>query len=397
MAVSLALALGGVLVVAAPGRGQGAPFVLESVSAGTDHACGVTPQHVAYCWGSNADGELGNPAVTAPCVGGDTPCSLKPVRVVGAVPFASISAGHGFTCGLTTAGIPYCWGANAFGQLGIGSQSPAKRPTRLGIEGVSFASISAGDSHACAVTTGGAAYCWGSNASGKLGTGRAGGGHTVPVPVSGHLVFRAISAGYFHTCALTRDGRVYCWGRNEQGEVGNAPRAQASAPVRVAGDSVRFVHAAAQFDYTCAVDAGGALRCWGANCFGQLGADSLTEQCGTPAMPCSTTPALVRTAVRLQTVSNTFSHTCALAADGSVLCWGENSAGQLGNRNTGDRVTIPAPVAGATGYRAVSAGRAFTCGITAQGAPACWGLNDKGQLGSGASGNQTAPTPVATP
>jgi len=395
--LSLILAVSATSALAPRAAAQGTPFVLESISAGADHACGITPQHVAWCWGSNADGALGNPAVTAPCAGGTEPCSAKPVRVAGAVLFASISAGAGFTCALSTAGVAYCWGGNAYGQLGIGSQEASNRPTRVGIEGVTFAAISAGDSHACAVTTAGVAYCWGSNAGGKLGTGRAGGGHTVPVPVAGHLLFRAISAGYFHTCALTRDGTIYCWGRNEMGEVGNSPRAQAPAPVRIAGGGFRFVHAAARFDYTCAVDADGALRCWGADCFAQLGVDSLTETCGTPAMPCSSTPATVRISAKVQSVSDTYSHTCALTQDGGVLCWGENNAGQVGNGTGGESVGRPTAVPGVLGYRAISAGREFTCGITSDGTPACWGLNDHGQLGNGTGENRTTPTPVAAP
>lgn len=395
MILGLVLALLGASLAVARAAAQAPPFVLDSITAGADHACGLTPQHAAWCWGSNADGELGNPAVTEPCAGGDA-CSAKPVKVATSVPFASISAGHGFTCALSTSGVPYCWGSNSYGQLGIGSQTSSSRPAKVGIEGVAFQSISAGDTHACAVTTGGVAYCWGSNAGGKLGTGGTGGGHTVPVAVTGHL-FRSISAGYFHTCAMTREGAVYCWGRNEQGEVGNAPRAQSSLPARVPGAAFRLVHSAAQFDYTCGVDANGALLCWGADCFAQLGADSLLEQCGTPPMPCSTKPAAVHATGPFRTVSDEFSHTCALSADGAASCWGDNNAGQLGNGNSGDRSAVPVPVAGAQVFRALAVGKEFTCAITEQGAPLCWGLNSKGQLGSGDVAVHATPTPVAQP
>ncbi len=408
-AVQAAAALLAFLVAASAAHAQAAPaapsgaqapagLTLETVTAGKDHACGLTAGHVAYCWGNNADGELGNPAVTAPCAGASDPCSTKPVRVATSVLFATISAGDGFTCAVSTAGAPYCWGSNQYGQLGIGSQRSTSRPTKVGIEGVTFASISAGDSHACAVTTAGAAYCWGSNDGGKLGSGRPGGGHTVPVAVAGRLVFRTISAGYFHTCGVTRDGRAYCWGRNEQGEVGNAPRALAAAPARGAGDAAfRDVQAASQFDYTCGVDANGGVWCWGANCFNQLGADSLLEQCGTPPMPCSTKPSAVRLTGAARDVAATFSHSCALTADGGVFCWGDNNNGQLGNGNAGDRSIAPAPVAGGATYRALAVGREFSCAVTTAGVPQCWGLNERGQLGVGDGGNRTQPTPLAAP
>ncbi len=377
---------------------QAAPFLLDSISAGKDHACGLTPQHVAYCWGNNADGQLGNPAVATPCAGASDPCSDKPVRVATSLVFSSISAGDGYTCAITTAGAAYCWGSNTYGQLGIGSQAPARRPAKVGIEGVTFQSISAADSHSCAVTSAGAAYCWGSNDGGKLGTGRPGGGHTVPVPVAGRLVFRSITAGYFHTCGVTRDGKAYCWGRDDQGEVGNAPKAPSAAPVRVAADTAfRVVRAGAQFDYTCGVDAGGGIWCWGANCFNQLGVDSLTEQCGTPPMPCSTKPSPVRVAGTFRTVAVEFSHSCALTADGGVLCWGDNNNGQVGNGNFGDRSITPASVLGGQSYSALGVGREFTCAVTSEGVPQCWGLNDHGQLGIGAAGNRSRPAPVAAP
>ena len=375
------------------------PLKLQSISAGFKHACGITADHVAYCWGRNADGELGNPAATTPCPESNETCSEKPLRVAGNLSFASISAGHDYTCAITTAGAAYCWGSNAFGQLGIGGQAPASRPTRVGIEGVTFTFISAGFSHTCAVTTGGAAYCWGSNAGGKLGDGgQPGGGHTVPTLVAGHVAFRSISAGYFHSCGVARDGKTYCWGRNEQGEVGTTARTLSTTPVRVAGDlASRLVYAAPEFDYTCAVDPSGALHCWGSGCYGQLGLDSVTGKCGTPEMPCSPTPAAVKTPAAIQSVSGSFSHSCALTTTGTVLCWGDNNEGQLGNGTMGERAPTPVPVAGNLTFRALSVGREFACAIASDGAPYCWGRNADGQLGSGSGGMRNAPTPVGAP
>jgi alpha-tubulin suppressor-like RCC1 family protein len=376
-----------------------APFQLQSISAGYNHACGITAGHVAYCWGRNAEGELGNPSATTLCPERGEACSEKPVRVVGGLAFTSISAGHNYTCAITTGGAAYCWGANAFGQLGTGVQTPSSRPARVALEGVAFTSVSAGDSHTCAVASGGTAYCWGSNAGGKLGTGGPpGGGHAVPTPVAGHVTFRSISAGYFHTCGVARNGATYCWGRNEQGEVGTTVRRMSTTPVRVAGDlASRLVQAASEFDYSCAVDVHGVLHCWGSDCFGQLGLDSLTEQCGAPAMPCSPTPAAVNTPAEIETVSVSFSHSCALTTAGTVLCWGDNNEGQTGNGTMGERVPTPTPVAGGLTFGALGVGREFTCAIAADGAPYCWGRNVDGQLGIGSTDLKDAPTPVVAP
>jgi alpha-tubulin suppressor-like RCC1 family protein len=379
-------------------RAQGAPLVLDSISVGTDHACGLTPQHAAYCWGSNAHGQLGNPAVSTPCLEADQPCSATPVRVATSVPLASISAGNGFTCALSTSGVAYCWGSNAYAQLGIGSQVPARRPAKVAISGVTFRAISAGNSHACAVSSGGAAYCWGENEAGKVGTGRVGGGYTAPVPVAGHLVFRTISAGYFHSCGVTRTGEAYCWGRGNQGALGNARQAASPVPLGVTGpEAFREVQAAGRLDYSCGVDTAGAIWCWGLDCFNQLGVDSLVETCGTPPMPCAMRPSPVHAAARFAAVRVAFSHTCALTGEGAVLCWGDNDNGQLGTGNFGDRGVTPAAPLGGETYRALGVGRGFTCAVTAAGAAECWGLNDRGQLGIGADGNRSRPTPLAAP
>ena len=378
---------------------QSTPLVFQSISTGTNHACGITAQHVAYCWGRNAEGQLGNPAVTTACSDAGTPCSNKPVRVEGGLSFAVISAGNGFTCGVTTVGTAYCWGTGAQGQLGTGSQASAGRPERVAAEGIAFQTISAGNVHACALATNGAAYCWGSNAGGRLGTGASlVGGHAAPAPVAGGLSFRTISAGYYHTCAVTRAGAVYCWGRNEQGETGNASTAAHGTPAKVAGDFAgRLVSAAGQFDYTCAVGRDSTLSCWGANCYGQLGVDSTSEQCGTPAMPCSSTPKAVRATGTFLSVSTFFSHVCAVAASGQVSCWGENNQGQLGDGNGSGNARVPTPIQGGATYKAVSTGRQFTCAITSAGAAQCWGRNADGQLGTGDFEDKTAPTAVVGP
>jgi alpha-tubulin suppressor-like RCC1 family protein len=385
--------------VLASAEAQTPPLVFQSISAGTNHTCAITPQHVAYCWGRNAEGELGNPTVTSACSAAGSPCSTKPVRVEGGLAFAVISAGNNFTCGVTTVGTAYCWGAGAQGQLGTGNQVSADRPERVVSEGVAFLTISAGYSHACAVARNGSAYCWGSNAGGRLGTGASlTGGHTTPALVAGGLSFRTISAGYFHTCGVTRSGATYCWGRNEQGETGNGATAAHGEPARIKGDfAARAVSAAVEFDFSCAVGRDSGLFCWGANCYGQLGVDSTSEQCGTPAMPCSPTPVAVHAAGAFQAASAFFSHVCALGAAGEVSCWGGNNQGQLGNGNTAGNTPIPAAVVGGGTYTAVTAGRQFSCAIATGGAAQCWGENAQGQLGTGDTQVHTTPTPVVGP
>jgi alpha-tubulin suppressor-like RCC1 family protein len=183
-----------------------------AVSAGgDDHTCGVTTAGVAYCWGLNNSGQLGAPATdtcTLPLSGNPVPCSLRPVAVSGGLSFTAVSAGWDYTCGLTAGGAAYCWGG--------GSTTPAAAPG-----GLSFAAISAGGS-ACGLTSGGAAYCWSP-------------GSTTPAAVPGGLSFATISTSGEHTCGLTSGGVAYCWGSNSHGQLGDGTQNPSTVPVKVFG------------------------------------------------------------------------------------------------------------------------------------------------------------------
>ena len=144
--------------------------------------------------------------------------------------FASIQAGTSHTCALTPAGAALCWGGNESGQLGIGSTTTALVPQFVS-GSLLFAGVSPGGlSHTCAVTTTGDGYCWGLNDDGQLGTGTLV-AHAVPVPVTGGLTFTAVTTGFFHSCGLTDEGRVYCWGRNFNGQLGDGTNSDSAVPV----------------------------------------------------------------------------------------------------------------------------------------------------------------------
>ena len=297
-----------------------------AVSASTYHTCGVTTARAAYCWGRNANGQLGD---------GSTTGELNPVLVAApaGVSFAAVSARFLHTCGVTAAGAAYCWGFNGSGQLGDGTTTQELTPVLVvAPAGVSFAAVSTGISHTCGVTPAGAAYCWGDNANGQLGDGSTTGELTpVLVAAPAGVSFAAVSAGTSHTCGVTAAGAAYCWGSNGAGELGDGTTTSQLSPVQVAG-SVSFATLTAGFFHTCGVTAAGAAYCWGANGSGRLG-DGTTTQRLTPVLVAA--PA----GVSFAAVSAGNSHTCGVTPAGAAYCWGDNFYGQLGDGTTTDQLT----------------------------------------------------------
>ena len=188
--------------------------------AGAHHTCGLVSGGTAYCWGSNEHGQLGDGT------GGQT---LVPVAVSGGRTFTALVAGFAHTCGLVSGGTAYCWGYNAFGQLGdgtaggLGGQSRANRTAPVAVSGgLPFTALVAGGYHTCGLVSGGTAYCWGWNQNGQIGDVNLGAYRMVPVAVSGGRTFTALVAGYLHTCGTETGGTTYCWGQgyNLYGQLG---------------------------------------------------------------------------------------------------------------------------------------------------------------------------------
>ena len=233
-----------------------------SIHAGGSHTCGVTTDGGGYCWGDNSAGQLGT--------GSDT-SSAVPVEATGGHTWTSIYAGGGTTCGVTTDGSGYCWGTTFSGQLGNGLTNDISHSPVEVSDGHTWTSINAGIGHTCGVTTDGSGYCWGDNYGGQLGNGSDTGISTVPVEVSGGYTWASINAGVSHTCGVTTDGSGYCWGLNVIGQLGNPSTNEiTTVPVEVSGGHAWTSSTGAGY-HTCDLTVEGGGYCWGLNETGQVG------------------------------------------------------------------------------------------------------------------------------
>jgi len=367
---------------------------LASVDPGTFQTCGLATDGAAFCWGTNFAGLLGAGATTETCPGffEPGPCATSPVAVLGGITFASLSVANGFTCGLDTTGAAYCWGVNGGGRLGTGDELDTRFPVAV-VGGLTFTSVSAGASHVCGLTATGAAYCWGENGDGQLGTLAEllafcqfiGPCSTTPVAVAGGLTFTSLSAAEagLHTCGVTEAGAAYCWGSNAFGGLGNGKiTGMSPTPIAVAG-GLNFVSVSAGGAHTCGVLASGEAYCWGLNWAGQLGLGTA----GTD----SATPLPVSGGLVFESVSAGDAHTCGVATNGAAYCWGNNFDQQLGDGTAVDQL-VPTAVAGGLTFASVSASWFHTCGLTTDGLGYCWGANEFGQVGDG--GTEPSDVPV---
>lgn len=314
-------------------------------------ACAVGEFGGLWCWGQL--GWVGRSQASV---------TTTPVRAEGAQRWRSLSAGYNHACGLTTTDRVYCFGNNEMGQAGRPTTASLLFAPDSVLTALTFMQVVAGGFHSCALTAQGAAYCWGRNAFGQLGTGTTTSSH-VPQLVTGGHVFSSLTAGQMHTCGVRRDGVALCWGANRWegvgttsgGQLGDGTTTNRLVPTVVQGGH-QFTHLAAGMTHTCGRLTTGVIRCWGENQYRQLGI--------TTAALFVMTPTVVTNATGLVDLQAGANATCGRTSTGTLLCWGLLEGAATYN--------TPTPIA--TPFRNLSLSAAYGCGkVETDGRIHCWG------------------------
>jgi alpha-tubulin suppressor-like RCC1 family protein len=378
------------------------PVTPQQLAAGIVHTCLLRGDGDLVCWGRA--GLTPSPTTNSPPTVVRAPDGLR---------FAAVSASAS-TCALTDDGQLWCFGQNLYGEVGDGTREARTAPVAA-LTDQRFSVLAVGGYVGCALERDGRAFCWGNGSVGAMGNGVWTGGDPAvqsrPAAVLGGRTFTALAGGSWH-CALTTDGAAYCWGGVEgsfdTGRIvleGSCTdryyiaffERGCTVPTRLGGPT-RFVSLGGSGGPTmCGLTSSGAAYCWGEGWLGTLGNGRAGEGVG------AVEPESVATALRFSRITAGASHVCALTLDGAAYCWGNNYRGYLGNGADGRTggvggATTPVPVSGGHRFTTIAAGAYHTCAIATSGDVWCWGAGDAGELGGGPTGQDSdVPIRVALP
>ncbi|NTW62053.1 prepilin-type N-terminal cleavage/methylation domain-containing protein [Candidatus Saccharibacteria bacterium] len=379
----------------------------KQLASGLYYTCGIASDNLAYCWGKNNFYQLGDNTATDRSV----PTPVYSAGVLSGKTIKYISASNALTCVIASDDNAYCWGSNYDGGLGNNSTVDSAVPVavyRTGVlNGKTIKSIVTSSMHACAIASDNNAYCWGHNSGGELGNNsftRS----TVPVAVytagvlSGKTV-KTIGAGASDTCVVASDDKAYCWGYNDNGNLGDNSTTTRIVPVAVntagvlSGATVLAVYPGDTIAAnTCAIatkTGSTGAYCWGYGAFGALGNNSTTQSLVPVAVY---TTAGVLSGKTVKSMHGRGAVACVVASDDKAYCWGYNNFGQLGNNST-TQSSVPVAVntagvlSGKT-IKSISVGGSHTCAIGSDDRSYCWGRGSYGgALGDGLVSDSSVP------
>ena len=362
-----------------------------AIAAGEYHSLAIDDTHQVWAWGANEDGQLGD---------GTTIDSNTPIKVAmdtGLDHVIAIAAGEYHSLAIDATGQVWAWGANDYGQLGDGTDTSCNKPIKVAADtGLDpIIAIAAGDSHSLAIDITGQAWSWGSNRTGQLGDGtniarNKPGRVTADTGLASVI---AIAAGRYHSVTIGDTGQVWAWGANKDGQLGDGTWDDKNQPVLIATDKgfSAVVNITAGGKHNLIIDINNKIWAWGSDYYGQLG-DGNSSQKITPVLVAQSTG--LTTAVAISAGNE---HSLVIDAVDQAWAWGYNGNGQLGDGTNTDR-NKPNNVAVDTGLAkviAISAGYSHNLAIDDTGQAWAWGANWSGQLGDGTSTRRNKPIKVA--
>jgi alpha-tubulin suppressor-like RCC1 family protein len=377
----------------------------RAVSLGKDHSCAIASNGKGYCWGANADGQTGVGSTATTLV----PSSIAESNFSGETGLISISAGELHSCAVAGDGIGYCWGKGTSGQLGTGASASQSSPSQVNINSFSpdkdktWRNLIAGSNHTCGLTTDGTVYCFGSNSAGQLGSLASGVNSTTASALDLSSVhefsaFTQISVGGDSACGITGKGAIYCWGNGVSNILGRERTTGASAVAdiintsSIAGSRV-FRSVSLSNNFACAIAGDGVPYCWGDDTYGRLG-NGLLLHASRPGPVDRTTISGNKAFLQVELGSD---HACGLTVDGKAFCWGRDVAGSLGDGgiDSDNQWPVAVDLSDITGDKNITAVSAFhytSFAITGSGKGMGWGYDYYEGLGVGSASSAVRPT-----
>ena len=332
----------------------------------------------------------------------------------------SLSFGWSSSLAISSTGRVFNWGLNTSGQLGDATTTTRTVPTEITSRislaaGDKIVAISLGDDHSSAISSTGRIFTWGSNSYNKLGDGSSSIGKATPTEITSRFSLAAgdkivaISLGEYHSSAISSTGRVFTWGLNTSGQLGDATTTTRTVPTEItsrislaAGDKI--VAISLGDDHSSAISSTGRVFTWGSNSSGQLG-DATTGSSNNKSIPTEITSRFNLTAGdKIVAISLGGSHSSAISSTGRVFTWGSNTSGQLGDATTTQRnipteITSRLNLAAGDKIVAIFLGVRHSSAISSTGRIFTWGNNTAGQLGdatTGSSNNKSIPTEITS-
>lgn len=330
--------------VAVNTSGAFAGKTVKTIATGSWHSCAIASDDQAYCWGSDLYGRLGTNGSGDKSV----PTPVYAAGALAGKTLKTLMIGNSHACVIANDDLAYCWGDGYYGRLGDNTGADRYVPTAVYTGGVlagkTIKQITGGDWHTCAIASDDKVYCWGDGTFGQLGQGSFSGSNApVAVDMNGALAgktVKSISAGYYHTCAIASDDQAYCWGAGDYGHLGNNNPTHSNVPVAVstsgalAGKTLKSLGSGGW--HNCAVASDNRLYCWGRNDFGQVG----SVGSGNSNVPVAVNTSGILSGKDMRAMDGGLTHSCAIDIDNVAYCWGSGTSGELGN-NTTSNSSVP--------------------------------------------------------